>query len=327
MNTKTFILGIGLLIFGKLIAQPTITKAELFDIGEKITIQKCDSTGIDEGSSGANQEWDFSGLESTGSATTADIFSPEVLNLNTQYPNADRVEKWSDGKYVITSNTTNSSRLEAFIDSVNGISIQYFNPMLFAKRPITYGDYYSENFTTSYSFSGYDFKGVGIVEIEADGYGELKLPNGIYDNVLRIKMHQVEFDTLIQFGSVTQFETITYLWFDVHHSAALLKINYTITDTESKSVSYLVNQMVGTNDLEQSLELEMFPNPNTGIFFIQTTSDIDYKIFNVNGNVILSGAILKKSQEISLSDYPSGIYYVRIKDKQNNTQTKRIIKH
>ncbi len=325
MKKVTFTLALTLLSIHEINAQPTINNAELFEIGEIISIQECDTAGIEEGNSGANQVWDFTRLIPISSPITAKILSPEMVNFDALYPNADRVEKWSNGKYVITSNNVHSSRLEAFIDSVTGINIDYTSPMLFAKRPITYLDTYSENFKTDYSFSGYDFKGVGTVEIKADGYGTLTLPNGTFNNVLRVKMHQVEWDTLIQFGSITKFETFTYLWFDVQHSAALLKVNYVHSDIQSKSVSYLVNQMVGMEDAGSSMDFQVFPNPSDGKVYIKTTAKVSYQIFGMDGSLISAGKISNESKEISMMKYPSGVYYVRVTDELGNITTQTLI--
>ena len=163
------------------------------------------------------------------------------------------------------------------------------------------------------------------MEIKADGYGTLTLPNGTFNNVLRVKMHQVEWDTLIQFGSITKFETFTYLWFDVQHSAALLKVNYVHSDIQSKSVSYLVNQMVGMEDAGSSMDFQVFPNPSDGKVYIKTTAKVSYQIFGMDGSLISAGKISNESKEICMMKYPSGVYYVRVTDELGNITTQTLI--
>ena len=326
MKTRFFALAIFFIGLHGVVAQPTITNAELFQVGEIIILQECDTSAISEGNKGVNQVWDFSTLIPYGGPITAEIYSPEMLGMETMYPNSDRVEKWSNGKYVVSSNQSDASRLEAFIDSINGFSIRYPSPLLFSKRPISYGDVYQENFTSSYTVGGYDFKGGGSVKIEADAYGTLVLPNGNHQNVLRVKMHQTEVDTLIQFGTTTAFETITYLWFDGISSAALFKINYTISDIPSKSVSYLVNQTVGIKKPLEQLKLEVYPNPFNQNFMIEVESESGYRLYDDNGRLITTGRVSVGESQIGNVQWSSGKYFLEIFTNKGQYRTKIIIK-
>ncbi len=68
----------------------------------------------------------------------------------------------------------------------------------------------------------------------------------------------------------------------------------------------------------------IFPNPNTGIFNIQSTTQGMYKILNTSGQVIQTGD-LNNNISIDISNHPQGIYFVSVQIN-NDIITKRIIK-
>ncbi len=91
-----------------------------------------------------------------------------------------------------------------------------------------------------------------------------------------------------------------------------------------------VNAVSGTTaPTLNSDEISVFPNPTIGKFTVQYqqagTSGSDHsitqvEIFNMNGSKILAMPALKPqpSVEIDLSAYPSGVYYLRIYDRQHS---------
>ncbi len=68
----------------------------------------------------------------------------------------------------------------------------------------------------------------------------------------------------------------------------------------------------------------IFPNPNTGTFDIQSTTQGTYKILNTSGQVIQTGE-LKNNVSIDISDQAQGVYFMSVQIN-NDMITKRIIK-
>ena len=244
--TKTIQLILPVLPILSLRAQsPIINKAEDFTIGKVLIFQEATDDIVNITAKDNSYTWDFSKIKVLSSKTnTQSIVSPETTPYHDLFPNANLVEKNSDGSYVYVLKNENENHLVGFVSTKgNEITIKYEDPMLFIKRPIQYGDSISDEFSTEYSVRGMDFKGKGIVTIKADGYGKLLLPNKKYDNVLRIVIKQVQYDTLLQYSTVTKTETIIYLWFDNKHTAALLKITETKSDFyRNKTVEFLLSE-------------------------------------------------------------------------------------
>ena len=223
---------------------PVIKNAEDFKYGTTLIFQQAFADNVVVDKSGENQIWDFSKLEVIPSKTTTiKITPPDSTPYYNLFPEANFVEKYSDGRYVYLLKNEHENQLVGTVSTENNLFIKYNNPMLFIKRPIKFQDTISDEYTTEYSVNGMDFKGKGTVTTIADAYGTLILPNNKYENVLRVKVEQVQTDTLKQYSSIIKTVTITYLWFDNKHTSALLKVNETKSDYyKEKTIEFLLSE-------------------------------------------------------------------------------------
>jgi len=222
-------------------AQLKIKNAEDFKIGTVLRFQKCDTMGITAGSGGENQTWDFSQLKLKSDTNTEWMVLPSATPYADKFPTATQVEKYSDGSFVYVDKEKDQSNLVGYASAY--MAIAYPKPVPFAKRPISYKDKCTTNFTDNFAMSGMNFSGSGTATIEADGYGKLILPNKTYKNVLRVKVTQLQMDTIKQYGSVSRMNTITYAWFDGNNTSALFKISYTKSmGYNAASVEYLLSE-------------------------------------------------------------------------------------
>lgn len=78
----------------------------------------------------------------------------------------------------------------------------------------------------------------------------------------------------------------------------------------------------------KSDEIILYPNPNTGEFYLNAGSDFTtYKIYNITGQIVNSGAITTpgKSQLISSGELPAGMYLVQLNSNTKNKSSIMII--
>ncbi len=244
---KTFIITILLCSFAitNMYAQDNYQNIENFKDGTVLLFQDCKTDVFETGKIGKNITWDYSDLKNTDHTINQLIISPESISEAIDYPEATLVEKYSDGKYVFLKANKNKTYLLGFVDEQSKVKIKYTEPVLIAKRPFSYNETITEHYTTSFTVSGMDLSGSGVVTIEADGFGTLILPNNSYENTLRIKITQKQSDTLKQYNSTSETTIITYVWFDENHSSALLKMTETKSQYHSdKSIEYLLSETV-----------------------------------------------------------------------------------
>jgi len=97
---------------------------------------------------------------------------------------------------------------------------------------------------------------------------------------------------------------------------------YTYTDANScinsDSTFITVEQCVGIDDLENDLGILIYPNPNTGLFTIEKSSELDKKVnislLDASSRVVLNKIISKGQQkiEMDITSYSKGVYYLQL---------------
>jgi len=105
-------------------------------------------------------------------------------------------------------------------------------------------------------------------------------------------------------------------------------LDSTLTFNSSKVTGPVTNV---TNEFVKN-EISVYPNPTRNIFHIAFTADFtegNYTIYNIAGNRIQTKNITKNrgryDEKVDLSNYPNGIYFVKIQSKAINS-TFKIIK-
>jgi hypothetical protein len=76
-------------------------------------------------------------------------------------------------------------------------------------------------------------------------------------------------------------------------------------------------------------KIAIFPNPSTGEFYLQinaVTEDLKLEVYNATGQLILTDPILEITSKISFLNLPNGIYFIKIKDRNNIIRTEKIVK-
>jgi hypothetical protein len=237
---------------------------------------------------------------------------PATTTHGHEFPDANLVERYSDGRFVYVNKTATENYLLGFADTVNDLIMSYPDPMLFIKRPITYMDTYTDTYTTSYTAAGFELKGKGTCTVTADGYGTLILPNGTYNNVLRLRIVESQQDTIIQFGTTVNVTTTIHIWFDAAHTSALMKIDSTQASTFSQvEVSFLTSEITGIKEnLRVINPLHIFPNPATDKILITTGEKGEISLLNSLGQIVKTTPAIRGISEVPTADLEKGIYIV-----------------
>ncbi len=74
-------------------------------------------------------------------------------------------------------------------------------------------------------------------------------------------------------------------------------------------------------------EISIFPNPTTGIFTIETEQRYsNITIFDITGKTIKQLSVNNKQSSVDLSDYKSGIYFIKFQNNETVITKKLIVK-
>jgi hypothetical protein len=78
---------------------------------------------------------------------------------------------------------------------------------------------------------------------------------------------------------------------------------------------------VGINDVKNKTNISVYPNPNSGLFYLSTKNDVKdalVEVFNMNGSKVFSASFNNlNKQVINLNNNSIGIYHVRIISDSN----------
>ena len=113
------------------------------------------------------------------------------------------------------------------------------------------------------------------------------------------------------------------VWMDEDGIIFFEGLTYVFTATESRTLTVVINtEGIG----EQSGKLTLYPNPVNDKLVMEAMETIDcLEIYNLLGTLVYSSNDGTTKVEISVSDLPSGMYFVRVKSN-NNTETLKFVK-
>ncbi len=112
----------------------------------------------------------------------------------------------------------------------------------------------------------------------------------------------------------------------IYNQLGIYKVH--ITDSNGCNAKSLDIDLakVSINEIGSDLFFELFPNPNAGIFTLQTDKqNIMIEIFDLTGKSMLSYQLKQHIEEINCSNFPKGCYIIKLKDNNNIICKKLII--
>jgi hypothetical protein len=208
-------------------AQPLINNPEGYNYGDLMFLADCPPVAA--GPSGPSQLWNFSGLTSTGLVTLSILPVPATSIYKS---GSNMMEEYSDGVSYFMQTSPIQDYIAGMTDTTTSSggsadSVTYPDAVLAVVRPFTYTSNASGPFTlhtTYYPGVTGPVSGTGSISLTGDGYGTLVLPDGVYNNVLRVMINEQSTYRLGSGGSMKQ--TIhTYKWYNNSSAAPLLRID------------------------------------------------------------------------------------------------------
>lgn len=198
-------------------AQPTLTSNVVAQIGTEITTEIAEDAP-DPGPAGADVEWDFREVVmEDSSATITFVYVPsDTTQYYGSFPESN-VCQYGIGigsyNYLLHTNET----LENLGNAFGNFRLVYTDPRTLVTFPFTFGSSFTDDYATTSQIAGIDMYGWGTVEVTADAYGRVHLPETSFNNVLRLKTADERIDsTDLGLGIVEKNHTTTtsYIWID-----------------------------------------------------------------------------------------------------------------
>ena len=105
-----------------------------------------------------------------------------------------------------------------------------------------------------------------------------------------------------------------------------LPVSYTILTSGSPNITLEICSFIGFHDIDQHTP-NIFPNPTTGKLTIENTTSYNsiVSFYNINGKLIFKTNLNTGIQIIDISNFPKGIYTLKILSDKNIT-VRKIVK-
>lgn len=291
-----------------LIAQPVITESITPNIDDQWTITFLETNNFDPGATGANQTWDFSGIDLTNAIDlNIQVLDPAMTLGGDNFPNASFVW-YLQGFEVYEFYAANSDSISLVGGaSINNGEIDFLTIFTNAEDgmhlPLNFGDAYTydSNFD-QYLFGNFLSSQSRTGNVEADGYGSITTPNGTYENVLRLKVSETSFG----------FTTTQYAWFDVDNFVPVFLYEFS-DDPELEPTLYfstpnIVNSLSSitsnhlkwhawVNQSENSIQIELPSVEHSDLATLQ--------LFNIEGKLL-------STQQVSLAHEGTTLHHLAL---------------
>ena len=332
-----------------LLSQPTLTSSLNLTIGDTYRSDMYhEVTNIEPGPGGTNMVWDFANvtgptyIEGYGGicvdpSTTPFADSAAVTNADICLRNEETPEE-SPYQYIESNNFSQELLAMGFLGGGSSNFTTYTNPQTIIEYPFTYGDSFDDTWELimySPDMGYYFYRDSAIVTVEADAYGTITTPTGVFQNALRIKTTTTDYSWTNYGGTGWipngSFTDVSYQWYVPNIKIPVMSIS----EPEwlpGYMVSYLVehNFTVGIEDKEGNLSLDIFPNPTKDRVTIKTDEVVNrLSIYSMNGQqmeIVSSQTSQPFQQTIDLSKYPKGVYLIEVGFEDGNVVKERIIK-
>lgn len=326
------LLPLGVILVGfQLQAQITLTQAtHAPSIGDSYSFVQSNAFPYSPGSGGANQTWDLSGF--SGSSMQINYVVPANATEPGNFPDANIVEIQAGlGESYYRKNANEYSLEGQLVPGAARVTFTDRRELL--SFPMNYQDTQNETFagTVTNIGAGQTFNRSGTIEITADGYGDLILPYGTVNNVLRIRAVSNYTDTYLGTQIFTYVDTLCF-WFNPGTktfvaSTALTYANNTLAIFSGNYISQsdLITSGVSLTESPELKELLSFaPNPSRGTItlFNNSQNPAQFEIMDFSGALYYSAELQPGKLNFQLDKLKAGVYLLRyLQDGKTSSET------
>ena len=324
-------------------AQVTLTSANNPAPGDADRYVECDTAGITEGNSGANQNWNFQNIVRQDS-TVVNFVASGSTPYAASFPNSNVASSNDDTTFSYLTTSQNGILVNGY--GGPDLLIPCSNPQSFLEYPFSFNSSFNDQFSATYTAFGSETFRKGTTTVLGDAWGTISLPNGTFTNALRVKYVISTKDSSFSGVPVVVSTIITsYNWFVPGRKFPIFEVIYTsiilngVSFGGSKVVSYSPNSTtIGIHSISSETPVgfvlnQNYPNPfnpATKIrFAIPSSGNVKLTVFNELGQTVaqlVDGFLNNGSYEVdwNAGSFSSGVYYYKLESGEF-VETKKMI--
>ncbi|MDA7804146.1 T9SS type A sorting domain-containing protein [Crocinitomix sp.] len=324
MKTPLLVLGICVSFFA---AAQTINLSDTLSTGDAMTYYNLDSNATNYSEiTGTGVTWDYSDIGGYAIANVNNVIDRADSDFGTDFPAANYTEEFENSVQTYFSNDAGGSQVIVhgfvFQELTNDFVIKYDVDQLISYQfPMSQGDTYTDAMegTAVVPVAG-DVAITGEATITADGSGTLIIGTNTYSDVLRV--HTIEVSEGIVLGAAAVITRESYVYYDITAFNMPIFVHATvhaelgIVGDLGFTAVYSKDEIVEGASIKEStkkLNIAVYPNPAAGknatITSDQNTESIT--IYSSLGQVMMTIINPKVSENIDLTNYANGVYFIQ----------------
>ena len=328
---------------GQAIAQPQITSAEMVpEIGTEHPMSQ--GFFLAQADGGANVTFPFGDMlpQSTMDLSVVGMNDvPQGGDLEGDYA-IKRDPENSPADYQVFAHDAMAQQVIANVSTGDmSLVVNYTDPADILRFPMSYGDSYSDTYESEHTVNilGQDFlyKQIANMEVAYDAYGELILPSGAYEDVMRVS---VGYETTVEIyldGELQQtleFDQTDYYYYQDNNPMYLCLFSRVEPNTGEvqESAFYYSPATSGLESGIPGVSLSAYPNPANDLLTLSIESGMErflsIALYDTKGALVKSVDSRNVSSvdrvDLNVGDLESGVYILRLTDREGNSLEKRV---
>ncbi len=322
---------IALCPFTTLFAQPTADQNIIPQFLDSLAMVQCQSADAQDALNGADQTWDFSGLSPDPIEPDYffKFFDPQNTPHADRYPEAELAAINADSNFIYYRVENDAILLIGAVAEVPNFGTAFSDyevPETEEVFPVEYLNSWADDFSGTNSAGPISSPFTGNVSGEVDGYGTLILPNGTFNQVLRVKEERS-----LRIMGAPEMQSTLYRYVSQDYPLWLLSIE--IFPTGPPIIFYQKDPLVISSlpVLVPAPQIHFSPNPiSTGSQLTITTPESDgtaiLRIYNAQGQLLEQQNMVAGNLSLSIPNHwPTGLYQIEWNNgKIQHTETLQI---
>lgn len=337
-------------------AQPVVNYQFFPRIGHTQILAQADPEGITVGQAGANQIWDFSGLEAIPGApqTTVENMSPGLTPFGDAFPEANVSGIFTDTVEFYTYYRVSPDGWD-WIGSGSEFGPLPFTDPLSILRPMEFNGSFRDTARLALVYPDLEYHQYLEHEVRYRAYGTLKLPQGTFYDVVLIETSQMEIDSFLAptegFYSIDTFYTQGYNWMQLGAPGPLC--SYSVSSGSSKLVfggeeqystfgpdygaQYDIDLISSVKGAEPQPigAMALAPNPAEGQSWLSLDAERHYpaarlELRDATGRLLRSEPVAIQAGQnrypIAVNGLPGGLYLVSVSDGKTAQTTRLVVR-
>ncbi len=229
MKKKYLLSIVALISYFNLFAQHAITNSHFFKEGVKVSYQPTFDSLVTFEDYGDQMVWDYSTLPNNGESYQRVVRKSSQTPFADKFPESNYTIVGQDNDCVYLNVELSKTEFIGFVPPDSSYLVYNYQPWSISIHPMNFGDSIQSPISRYIEVGERKIYREGKVSTTAIGLGQLILPHGIFENVLKIKEVQVFYNP----AHTTFYQATTYHWLSNQYNFPLMSCNK-IIDRNSK---------------------------------------------------------------------------------------------